>query len=300
MLLQAYPKAAEVQDKYGDLPLHLALEKHASDDVIKMLLIAYLNAAQLQNKYGNLPFDIALKHKASDDVIKMILIAYPKAAQVQNNTGWLPLHYALKYNASNDVIEMLLHTYPQAARVKDNTGTLPLSIAKSCHASDDVIKMLIEAQQEFITTPSITMSPTDSNEQEKCAPEQSHILEQEKTMLSQPDPSTLSEGYKEESISEPILIHESKICIENHTTYILHVTIHGENEIQTVVGPKQGDECMRTYLTIQGDFACVTIQNNAYRELCCGWGQKFIINRGSTHLVQGEPYLRIKDDCRHV
>ena len=51
------------------------------------------------------------------------------------------------------------------------------------------------------------------------------------------------------------------------------MAIHGENVIQTVVGPKQVDECMRTYLTIQGDFVCVTIRNNAYRELCCGWAQ---------------------------
>ena len=45
------------------------------------------------------------------------------------------------------------------------------------------------------------------------------------------------------------------------TTYVLHVTIHGENETRSAVGPKQGDECAKTYLTIQDDFVHVTIQN---------------------------------------
>ena len=37
--------------------------------------------------------------------------------------------------------------------------------------------------------------------------------------------STLSERYKKENNSEPVPIHEGKIFIENHTPYVLHVTI---------------------------------------------------------------------------
>jgi hypothetical protein len=112
--------------------------------------------------------------------------------------------------------------------------------------------------------------------------------------------STLSAGCKKESHSEPMPIDEGKIFIENYTTFVLHVTIHGEKETWSVVGPKQGDECSRKSFTIQGNSAYVTIKNNAHRELCCGWEEKLLINRGGTHLVQGEPYLRIKDDCPHV
>jgi hypothetical protein len=73
--------------------------------------------------------------------------------------------------------------------------------------------------------------------------------------------ATLSKGFKGESNSEPMSIYEGTIGIENHTTYVLHVTIHGENETRSAVGPKQGDECAKTYLTIQDDFVHVTIQN---------------------------------------
>ena len=96
--------------------------------------------------------------------------------------------------------------------------------------------------------------------------------------------ATHSEKCKEESNSEPIIINDSKICIENHTTYVLHVTIHGENEIQSVVGPKQVHECTRTYLNIQGDFVRVTIRNNAHRELCCGWG-KILLSIEAAHTL---------------
>ena len=38
--------------------------------------------------------------------------------------------------------------------------------------------------------------------------------------------ATLSKGFKDESNSEPMSIYEGTISIENHTTYVLHVTIH--------------------------------------------------------------------------
>ncbi len=83
--------------------------------------------------------------------------------------------------------------------------------------------------------------------------------------------ATPPKGYKEESNFQPKPINEGEIFIENHTTHVLHVTIHGENETESVVGPKQAGECTRSYLTIHGNFVHVTIRNNSYRELCCGW-----------------------------
>jgi hypothetical protein len=67
MLFQAYPKAAEIQDNNGDLPLHIAL----------------------------------IYNIASKDVITMLIQAYSKAEEVQDDEGMLPLHYALHYKASN-------------------------------------------------------------------------------------------------------------------------------------------------------------------------------------------------------
>jgi hypothetical protein len=110
--------------------------------------------------------------------------------------------------------------------------------------------------------------------------------------------ATLSEGYKKENNSELVPIYEGKIFIENHTTYVLYVTIHGEKETRSVLGPKQAVKCSRKSFTIQGNSVYVTIKNNAYSKLCCGWEERLLINRGGTHLVQGEPYLRF-GSCQH-
>ncbi len=69
MLFKAYPKAAEVQQKNGWLPLHFALQYNASDDVINMLLTAYQKAAEVQDKGGRLPLNFALCYDTSDDII---------------------------------------------------------------------------------------------------------------------------------------------------------------------------------------------------------------------------------------
>ncbi len=44
----------------------------------------------------------------------------------------------------------------------------------------------------------------------------------------------------------------------------------------------------------------VTIRNNAYRDLCCGWIKDLVMGKGDTYHVKGDPKLRIKDNCPHV
>jgi hypothetical protein len=63
----------------GDLPLHYALCKKASPDVINMLFQANPKAAEVQNNYGESPNEIALCKKASDDAINMLKISMIKA-----------------------------------------------------------------------------------------------------------------------------------------------------------------------------------------------------------------------------
>ncbi len=82
----------------------MSLENYASYDVINMLLKAYPKAAEVKNYYGWLPLHAALNSEASPDVINMLLKAYPKASEVKNYYGWLPLHAALNNEASPDVI----------------------------------------------------------------------------------------------------------------------------------------------------------------------------------------------------
>lgn len=61
-------------------------------DVIKILFEAYPKAVQVQDKDGKLPLHISLRKKTSLDVIKILFDAYPEAAQVPDKDGRLLLH----------------------------------------------------------------------------------------------------------------------------------------------------------------------------------------------------------------
>jgi hypothetical protein len=80
MIFQAYPKAAEVQDIFGMLPLHYAVASEASYDVISKLLHAYPEATVVRNRDGELPSDVALRKNPSSDVTPMLMDVQKKVA----------------------------------------------------------------------------------------------------------------------------------------------------------------------------------------------------------------------------
>jgi len=83
MLFKAYPEAAEIQDNFGWLPLHYALQYQASNDVINMLFQAYPQSIEVKTKNsGRLPLHIALEQSSSEDVINMLLQSCLKAAKI--------------------------------------------------------------------------------------------------------------------------------------------------------------------------------------------------------------------------
>jgi hypothetical protein len=73
MLLRVYPKAVQVKDyNNGDLPLHLATYKNASEDVIKILFQTFPKAATITNNFGKTPLDYAHSHKMSSDLLQFL------------------------------------------------------------------------------------------------------------------------------------------------------------------------------------------------------------------------------------
>jgi ankyrin repeat protein len=176
MIFQAYPKATEVQNNEGWLPLLYALCVNVSSDIINELFNANPQAAAVQNNDGCLPLHYALANNASSEVINMLFHAHPKAAEVQNNDGCLPLHYACipKIHLFDNifaVLNLLISAYPDGIGAKDCYGKLPSDYLKnaaseSSHvehlsllhkavkagASLHLIKLLLQAFPESCTT----------------------------------------------------------------------------------------------------------------------------------------------------
>jgi hypothetical protein len=71
------------------------------------------------------------------------------------------------------------------------------------------------------------MTPEFNSEREPTEEEKRKALELECLQ----DYATLTKRFNQETNCKPIPICESKICIKSHTTFVLHATIHGDNEM---------------------------------------------------------------------
>jgi len=91
--------------------LQLALKNKAGPHIIMHLLKLRPEAAQEDDQYGILPLHLAIEHNASDDVIEMLIAGHPPAVSIPVNggaTGEYPLHLALEKKYCAGVIRQLL------------------------------------------------------------------------------------------------------------------------------------------------------------------------------------------------
>ena len=151
-ILETTPKAAELVDSEGKLPLHIAYINSATNDIVTMLIHHYPAAAEVKDNYGNLPFHYACSENSCWDTIKEALELYPKAIEIKNRHGYLPLHLAWEQSGKyhfNLVLRKLIEVYPAAVAVPFPDGQFLLSKALLCKGvSDEVLKMIIEMYPE--------------------------------------------------------------------------------------------------------------------------------------------------------
>jgi len=139
LLIDRYPEAAQIHDKkYGELPLHLALNKRCDMDVIDLLVKSYPESVKVRDRHGNLPLYHVLWYNFDDCrlLVKLILESWPESI-VQHGIvldDSLPLREVLACNfqVSLAVINVLVKTKPDILRVQDVDGFSPLHLALHC------------------------------------------------------------------------------------------------------------------------------------------------------------------------
>lgn len=132
-LIANFPDGTQIENNFGDLPLHKACDARPKNDlgIIDVdnfyALIEATNADAMlkQNKKGETPLHVAVRHPhASTEVIVRILLDETTSpAEVADNYGHLPLHIAVsKGKTKIKTVEHLLESFEAACAVKDNCG----------------------------------------------------------------------------------------------------------------------------------------------------------------------------------
>lgn len=133
--IDAYPEEAMVEDRMGDLPLHIVCDSGAPFQVVQRLIQAHKPALQKRGFCGRLPLHYAAYSKPSVNVIKLLLRHYPEGATVLDEDGRLPLHLAVIRNAPKQSIEALIDAHPRALGTPNKFGNKPSELARNEHVA---------------------------------------------------------------------------------------------------------------------------------------------------------------------
>ena len=116
------------QNNAGDTLLHLACQ-HRYHDIIRFLTIEQKCDTSITNNEGNLPLHVAISKQLSLDIVK--LLSECSIVNTQNKNGDTPLHLACKSGYAKNIIEFLTVDQRCDTSVMNHVGNLPVHDAIS-------------------------------------------------------------------------------------------------------------------------------------------------------------------------
>ena len=158
------PNSVMKRDDEGRTPLHLAIERKRSADVIMELVNACPEATKVTNLEGNNSLHLALLQDIiSVKIVRILTSACPGAVKERNNKGDTPVHLALKkasrvvekdsgnllqlkrrrQNAFNEIISLMVMACPKSVKVVNSEGNTPLHLSVIDRMADTVVMHMV-------------------------------------------------------------------------------------------------------------------------------------------------------------
>jgi len=173
----------EMRDEQNQLPLHVAVERVVSTDVVLKILQSYPVAATCTRAHdGALPLHCAVLFGCSGNVLARIIIAFPDALLHTENSENTPLHILFHMEKNTDrwnigdksdnsdgnttlsetaICQLLLEYIPEEKMIstlkkKNISGHTVVEAATECAkvfaVPDDLIKLLVKAESGMLMT----------------------------------------------------------------------------------------------------------------------------------------------------
>jgi len=146
------------QYKLGKTPVHAAVARGQSLEVIQYLLRKRPQALEEEDAWGKTPLAcVAASSAFYDDPDECAAVfdflIDPTRIQQCDRAGMLPLHIACANSASVENIQALLDEYPEAIRWPDNNGRLPLHAAcTNPRVELELLELLVQEYPEALKT----------------------------------------------------------------------------------------------------------------------------------------------------
>ena len=157
LLIEADHSVLQSTNKYGQLPIHVALvNPHTTLRIIQLLLDSWPQSVSEVGGGGRLPIrhlceNEELAEAVSVDILTLLLQVYPESVQRENEWDGLPLHTAVKMGKSPKFLKILVNSYPESVQIQNADGWLPIHWAcYSDYSRVDTVKFLLDIYPESI------------------------------------------------------------------------------------------------------------------------------------------------------
>lgn len=133
------------QDRFNKTPLHLAAQnKNATSGLIESIVELNPKACEIMDDDGNLPLHVAVQAEAKEHIVESLLRACPAAAQHRNKDLDTVLHIAVQHKCRKEVMKLLINQNRNALTSRNKNGDTPLHFVSSSESPPDVIELLLE------------------------------------------------------------------------------------------------------------------------------------------------------------
>lgn len=131
MLIDAYPQAIRKPDNNGRLVLHAACTNPRVElDLLRMLIIADPNGLKTFDKYGSLPLHLAIQRKLPTNILLFLMDQQAGSVRTREaSTMMYPLHLACRSGCDKAVLDKMVKIYPKAIEAVDKKGNTFFHVA---------------------------------------------------------------------------------------------------------------------------------------------------------------------------
>lgn len=134
--------SAQVRD--GAYPLHIAVQSRAPPVVLELLIRHAPEVLAMTNKFGETPLHLALQHgPVGREAAELLLRHGPEAVRARDRGGDLPLHHAACHGAAADVVRRVVEIWPEVIHEVNKEGLTPMACAiQHGHCDKEVLDLL--------------------------------------------------------------------------------------------------------------------------------------------------------------
>ena len=205
--------AAKVKDSHERLPIHIAAERGASLEILKVLVDVYPDSCYRVNLAGDLPLHLLVRSgTATTESVELLIEPIMRNETICKMGGsigcQLPLHIASEYSCAFEILEALLSSYPEAATIArslpSDADKIEVGDVKNNTNDDDKYEKvyaidLFERTRELNTSDIDSMHPSGNRRKSYLT----SALSSKGSIASSDDPHSLS-GRGDDAVIEDI------------------------------------------------------------------------------------------------